>query len=314
MKRPLLALFSLTLLAMTSISCSPTASDSSDNRIKAVATTTFVADLTASILGDDGEVIGLMGPGVDPHLYKATAGDVNQLQSADVIFYNGLHLEGRMTEVLVRLGRQGTPVYAITEDLPEASLLEPAEFAGHYDPHVWFDPDLWIHCVDTVVSALSEVDSNRADAYRDRGATLKSRLKELKRWGVEYAQQIPKEKRILITSHDAYNYFGQAFDFQVIGVQGISTVSEAGLADIVKVSGFIRDNGIKAIFVESSVSPATIERISADSGVSIGGELFSDALGEPGHLEESPDGSSFDVGTYEGMFRHNMITIVEALK
>ncbi len=314
MKCPRSALFFLTLLTMASISCSPTSNDSNDERIKAVATTTFVADLVRSILGDDGEVRGLMGPGVDPHLYKATAGDVNQLQSADVIFYNGLHLEGRMTEVLVRLGRQGTPVYAITESVPESRLLEPAEFAGHYDPHVWFDPDLWIHCVDTVVSALSKVDPSRAGTYENRGTDLVSRLTELKRWGDEYAQQIPRKQRILVTSHDAYNYFGQAFDFQVIGVQGISTVSEAGLADIVKVSKFIRENGIKAIFVESSVSPATIERISADSGVSIGGELFSDALGEPGHMETGPDDSSYDVGTYEGMFRHNMTTIVEALK
>jgi|ETNmetMinimDraft_22_1059887.scaffolds.fasta_scaffold00002_116 manganese/zinc/iron transport system substrate-binding protein len=316
MKRALTSLASLICLALAlgTLGCAPTVTDSKKDSLAVVATTTFVADLAASILGENGTVVGLMGPGVDPHLYKATAGDVNRLQTADVIFYNGLHLEGRMTEVLVRLGRQGTPVYAITEDLPEENLLEPAEFAGHYDPHVWFDPELWIHCVNTVVNALSEVDPSNAESYARRGRQTKTLLNELKQWGISYSAQIPVKSRILVTSHDAYNYFGKAFDFQVVGVQGISTVSEAGLADIIKVSQFIKEKEIKAIFVESSVSPSTIERISDDSGAVIGGELFSDALGEPGRKETGPDGKIYDVGTYEGMFRHNMTTIVEALK
>ncbi len=305
-------LFSTLLLALAG--CSDRATESSSSSLRVVATTTLVADLAESVLGEHGEVIGLMGPGVDPHLYKATAGDVNDLQSADLILYNGLHLEGRMTEVLVRLGRQGTPVYAITENVPESELLEPEEFAGHYDPHVWFDPKLWRYCVDTVGTALSSVDPDKASIFEARGAAVKSQLTALQQWAESYVTQIPESQRILVTSHDAYNYFGRAFGFQVIGVQGISTVSEAGLADMAKISEFIKAKRIKAIFVESSVSPATIKRISADTGASIGGELFSDALGERGHIETGPDGSTFDVGTYEGMFKHNLVTIVESLK
>lgn len=282
--------------------------------LKVAATTTMVADLAAAVVGENGEVHGLMGPGVDPHLYKATAGDVNTLQSADLILYNGLHLEGRMADLLVRLGRRGKLVYAVTEGVPESELLEPEEFAGHYDPHVWFDPNLWSYCVDTVVEAMSEADPANAEAYEQRGLKVKSEYEALREWGEAYVNQIPEDKRILVTSHDAYNYFGQAFGFQVVGVQGISTMSEAGLADIVKISEFIKEKEIKAIFVESSVSPATIQRISKDSGTRIGGELFSDAMGLKGHLESAPDGSSFDVGTYKGMFKHNLVTIVEALK
>ncbi len=312
-----LAVFKILGLAVCLFSlsgCGSRETDSSPSSLKVVATTTLAADLVSAILGDRGEVVGLMGPGVDPHLYKATAGDVVALQSADIIFYNGLHLEGRMTEVLVRLGRRGTPVYAVTESVPEENLLEPAEFAGHYDPHVWFDPDLWSYCVDTVVDALAALDPQQADAYKAQGENVKSQLRELKDWGTEYASQVPNDKRILVTSHDAYNYFGRAFDFQVLGVQGISTVSEAGLADMVEITEFIKEKGIKAIFVESSVSPATIKRISEDSGAAIGGELYSDALGERGKIETAPDGSRYDVGTYEGMFKHNVTTIVDALK
>ncbi len=318
--RPLLDRFHFLILALLSFlgltlmaGCGSQTPEESQG-LKVAATTTMVADLAAAVLGEYGEVHGLMGPGVDPHLYKATAGDVNTLQSADLILYNGLHLEGRMADLLVRLGRRGKPVYAVTEGVPESELLEPEEFAGHYDPHVWFDPILWSYCVDTVVEALSEVDPMRTTVFKKRGDSLKSEYEALREWGHSYVSQIPRENRILVTSHDAYNYFGKAFGFQVVGVQGISTMSEAGLADIVKIVEYIKERNIKAIFVESSVSPATIQRISKDSGAKIGGELFSDAMGMKGHREAGPDGLSFDVGTYEGMFKHNLVTIVEALK
>lgn len=282
--------------------------------IRIAATTTMVADLARSVAGEDAVVTGLMGPGVDPHLYKATAKDINTLQSADLILYNGLHLEGRLADILDKLGRRSKPVYAVTESLSESDLLEPEEFEGHYDPHVWFDPRLWAQCVDTVVEALQSVDSDRSDRYAKRGQATKQRYLEYYQWGQRYLSAVPKAQRYLITSHDAYNYFGQAFDFQVIGVQGISTQSEAGLADMVKIIEFIKDKRIKAIFVESSVSPATIQRISEESNCSIGGELFSDAMGAPGHIENASDGSSFDVGTYEGMVKSNIATIADALK
>ncbi|MFL3657018.1 MAG: metal ABC transporter solute-binding protein, Zn/Mn family [Opitutales bacterium] len=282
--------------------------------LRIVATTTMVADLAQSVAGDRAKVSGLMGPGVDPHLYKATAPDINTLQSADLIFYNGLHLEGRLADILVKLGRRDKPVYAVTESIPEGKLLEPDEFQGHYDPHVWFDPRLWAHCIETVVNALAEVDPDHANEYRERGAAVEQAYQDHYQWGVDYLAKLPAKQRILITSHDAYNYFGRAFDFRVIGVQGISTQSEAGLADMVQIIKFIKENNIKAIFVESSVSPAAIQRISEGSGCAIGGELFSDAMGLPGHIETTSDGSSFDVGTYEGMVKANISTIADALQ
>lgn len=282
--------------------------------IRIAATTTMVADLTRSVAGERAEVTGLMGPGVDPHLYKATAPDINTLQSADIIFYNGLHLEGRLADILVKLGRRNKPVYAVTESIPEEKLLEPAEFKGHYDPHVWFDPRLWAHCIETVVNALVEIDPEHADGYRQRGAAAEQAYHNHYQWGIDYLATIPEKQRVLITSHDAYNYFGRAFNFRVIGVQGISTQSEAGLADMVKIIEFIKKHDIKAIFVESSVSPAAIQRISEASGCAIGGELFSDAMGLPGHIEKADDGTSFDVGTYEGMVKANISTIADALR
>lgn len=285
-----------------------------ETRLKIAATTTMVADLAESVAGEFATVTGLMGPGVDPHLYKATASDINTLQSADLILYNGLHLEGRLADILVKMGRRGKPVYAVTESIPEEKLLEPEEFKGHYDPHVWFDPRLWALCVDTVVTALSKVDPAHAQDFEKQGESVRAAYLNYYHWGENYMAKVKPEQRFLITSHDAYNYFGRAFDFTVIGVQGISTQSEAGLADIVKIGEFIKENRIKAIFVESSVSPAAIRRISEDSGVQIGGELFSDAMGVKGHIGKAVDGSSFDLGTYEGMVKGNIVTIAEALK
>ena len=285
-----------------------------DKTLSIAATTTMVADLAESVAGEYATVTGLMGPGVDPHLYKATASDINTLQSADLILYNGLHLEGRLADILVKMGRRGKLVYAVTESIPEDKLLEPEEFQGHYDPHVWFDPRLWALCVDTVVAALSKADPIHASEFEKHGESIRAAYLSYYEWGQKYIAQVKPEQRFLITSHDAYNYFGRAFDFTVIGVQGISTQSEAGLADIVKIGKFIKQKGIKAIFVESSVSPAAIRRISEDSGAKIGGELFSDAMGSKGHMGKAADGSSFDLGTYEGMVKGNITTIAEALK
>jgi len=273
----------------------------------------MVADLAASVAGELATVTRLMGPGVDPHLYKATASDVNKLQSADLVLYNGLHLEGRLADLLVKLGRRGKPVYAVTEGIPEEQLLEPEEFQGHYDPHVWFDPRLWALCVETVVEALIAVDPANKSAYNSQGNGVRARYLEFYDWSKKYMAKLVPEQRYLVTSHDAYNYFGRAFDFNVIGVQGISTQSEAGLADIVQIVKFIKEKRIKAIFVESSVSPAAIQRISQDSGASIGGELFSDAMGTKGHMGQARDGSQFDLGTYEGMVKGNISTITDAL-
>ena len=269
----------------------------------------MVSDLVKEVGGDRVDVQWLMGPGVDPHLYKAAASDVSKLQNADVIFYCGLLLEGKMQDVFAKMARTKKHVYAVTESVPQEKLLEPPEFAGHYDPHVWFEVPLWATCVDVVVKGLSEFDPNSKEHFEARGKEVRAKLNELHEWALKKANELPKEKRILVTSHDAYNYFGRAYGFQVVGLQGISTVEEANVAARAKLTQFIKDNGVKAIFVESSVSPAAIKRISEDAGVKIGGELFSDAMGTPGQIE-----NGYDLGTYEGMIKHNLTTIVEALK
>lgn len=277
--------------------------------VKAAATTGMVADLVRQVGGGRVEVAQLMGPGVDPHLYKPTAADAAKLGKADVIFYSGLMLEGRMGDLFARLGRSGRKVYPITESVPADRLLEPAEFEGHYDPHLWFDVGLWAQTVPTIVEGLSGADPAGREIYAKNGSDLSARMAELDAWCRETAAALPEEKRLLVTSHDAYNYFGRAYGFKVVGLQGVSTVSEAALADMASLADFIRKQGVKAIFVESSVNPAAIRRVAEDAGVKVGGEIFSDALGEPGEMRRG-----FDVGTYEGMIRYNVGTIVNALE
>jgi manganese/zinc/iron transport system substrate-binding protein len=296
--------FLITLLLLAAIPAS-----AADKKIKVTTTVTMVADLARNVGGDRVEVEALMGPGVDPHLYKAAASDVTKLQQADVIFYSGLLLEGKMQDIFGKLARSKRFVYAVTESIPLDRLLEPPEFAGHYDPHVWFDVPLWKLCIETVAKGLSEFDPAGKEGYEKRAVATRARLDELHAWALKKAGELPAERRILVTSHDAYNYFGRAYGFQVVGLQGISTVSEAGLADVAKLTDFIKQKKIKAIFVESSVPHDTIERISKDAGVRIGGELFSDAMGTPGQVE-----NGYDLGSYEGMIKHNLTTIVEALK
>jgi len=280
-----------------------------EKKIQVTTTVTMVSDLVKQVGGDRVEVQGLMGAGVDPHLYKATASDITKLQRAEVIFYSGLLLEGKLQDTLAKFARVKKFVYPVTEAVAEEKLLEPPEFAGHYDPHVWFDVTLWSLCVSTVVKGLSEFRPADRDYFERRGQEVQAKMMDLHNWSLKKAAELPSEKRILVTSHDAYNYFGRAYGFKVIGLQGISTVTEASLADMVKLVDFIKQNHVKAIFVESSVPPTTIKRISEDAKVKIGGELFSDAMGTPGQIE-----NGYDLGTYEGMIKHNLTTIVEALK
>lgn len=301
-----------TILLAAGCKESPTAiggSGSGAGPLRVTATTTMVADLAAQIGGERVEVQSLMGPGVDPHLYKASASDVTKLQNSDVILYNGLFLEGKMEEVFARMKQGGKRVFAVAAALPHEKLLQPQDASGHPDPHVWFDVPLWAQTVDTVVKAFSEARPDHKEYFVERGARVKKAMADLHEWALKRVEELPKERRVLITSHDAFSYFGRAYGFQVVGLQGISTVTETSAADIVKMVDFIRKNQVKAIFVESSVPPNTIKRISEDAGVKIGGELFSDAMGTPGQMEDG-----YDVGTYEGMVRHNVNTIVNALK
>ncbi len=312
LSRPRLLLNASLLAAAITIAfaliTTPSAS-AAERKIRVTTTTSMVTDLVQQVGGDRVEVVGLMGAGVDPHLYKATASDVTKLQQAEVIFYNGLVLEGKMTDIFTKLARTKKFVYPVTEGVPEKKLLEPPEFEGHFDPHVWFDVELWALCAQTVVKGLSEFAPKDKAHFEQRGKEVATRLRALHEWSVKKAAELPKERRILVTSHDAYNYFGRAYGFQVVGLQGVSTVTEAGLADMAKLVDFIKQKRVKAIFVESSVSPATIQRIAKDAGVKVGGELFSDAMGTPGQME-----NGYDLGTYEGMIKHNLTTIVGALK
>lgn len=277
-------------------------------KIQVETTIGMVADLVRQVGGDRVEVGQLMGPGIDPHLYKPTAGDANRLARADVIFYSGLMLEGRMGDLFTRLGRRGQPVFAVTESIPEGRLLEPEEYEGHYDPHLWFDVSLWAETLPTIVEGLSQVDPEGRAGYEARAAEVRARLAELQAFCLEQAARLPEDGRILVTSHDAYNYFGRAYGFRVVGLQGISTLSEAALADRSALVDFIKEQKVPAIFVETSVNPAAINQVAEDAGVRIGGELFSDAMGAPGEMR-----GPYDVGTYDGMVRYNITTIVDAL-
>ena len=279
-----------------------------DRKINVVTTTGMIADIAKNIGGDRVEVTSLMGPGVDPHLYKASEGDVLLLQEADVIFYNGLHLEAQMGEVLERLNEFGVKTVAVTDKIDRSLLQSPPEFAGNYDPHVWFDVMLWMQAAEQVKETLIEVDSASRSEYEANAEAYFAQLEDLHRYVLDQANSIPAEQRILITAHDAFNYFGRAYGFEVRGLQGISTEAQAGTADVQALADFIVERQIPAIFVESSVPQRNVEAVQAavqaqGFDVQIGGSLFSDAMGTEGTPE----------GTYIGMVRHNIDTIVAAL-
>lgn len=277
------------------------------NTISVVATTGMIGDIIENIGGDRVNVQTLMGAGVDPHLYKASEGDVMKMADADIIFFNGLHLEAQMGEVMRQMEK--TKVVApIAEAIPAENLLKDPQNAEITDPHVWFDVQLWITATNEAMRVLIEFDPDSTSYYEENGKKYLSDLEKLDAYVHEQAQRIPEEQRILITAHDAFNYFGRAYGFEVRGLQGISTVTEAGAMDVRDLISFIVERGIKAMFIESSVPQrnieAVMEGVQAKGGdISIGGELFSDAMGDPGTFE----------GTYQGMVTHNIDTIVSAL-
>jgi manganese/zinc/iron transport system substrate-binding protein len=302
----LMTLLSFLILAGCS-SASHRSEDRGEDKLRVVATTTIVADLVANIGGERVRVTSLMGSGVDPHLYKASEGDIGRLANADVIFYNGLHLEAKMSEVLERLQDRKHTV-AITDAIDRALLLSPPEFAGAYDPHLWFDVSLWARTIDHVHDHLVRADPQGEATYRNNAEQYRERLRELDEYVRSQSARIPEEQRVLITAHDAFNYFGRAYGFEVRGLQGISTMAEAGVADVRSLARFAVERRVRAMFVESSVPTRTIEAVQAavraqGFAIEIGGQLFSDALGDAG----TPAAS------YEGMTRHNINTIVSAL-
>ncbi|WP_456440035.1 metal ABC transporter solute-binding protein, Zn/Mn family [Caldithrix abyssi] len=281
--------------------------DFSKHKIKIITTTGMIADAAKNVGGERVSVTPLMGPGVDPHLYKASEGDVSRMAGADLILYNGLHLEGKMTDIFARM-QQRIKTVAVAEAIPQDSLLAPPQFKGAHDPHVWFDVRLWKIVVTRIRDALVEMDSTHAQEYQERAKNYLARLDSLDRYVLRQALRVPKRQRVLITAHDAFNYFGRRYHFEVRGLQGISTASEAGTADIQRLADFIKERQIPAVFVETSVPQRYIEALQAavhsrGFDVKIGGSLFSDAMGQPGTPE----------GEYLGMVKHNIDIIVSAL-
>ncbi|MCG9127209.1 zinc ABC transporter substrate-binding protein [Candidatus Poribacteria bacterium] len=278
-----------------------------NEKIRVVTTIGMITDIVRNVGGDKLEVIGMMGPGVDPHLYKPTLKDIERLKSASIIFYNGLHLESKMGDKLEQLSGN-TKVVAVSENIPTNQLLKSPEFKGQYDPHIWFDINLWIKAVETVHDTLVDYNSESKATFGENTENYISKLRVLHEYVIKQSERVPPQQRVLVTAHDAFNYFGNAYGFEVRGLQGMSTVSEAGIADVKELASYIAEHKIPAIFVESSVPVRSLEAVKAaviskGFNVEIGGELFSDAMGNEGTPE----------GTYIGMVRHNIDTIISAL-
>lgn len=298
--------FIVSLTAVLVLGC---ANNKKDNgKLNVVVTTTILTDLVKNIGGDLINLQGLMGAGVDPHLYKASEGDVSKLFNADVIFYNGLHLEGKLVAIFEKMEAEKTTV-ALGDFLPKEGLISSDYFASNYDPHVWFNIQYFKEFSDQVTRVLSTKDPKNKERYQANNIAFQQELDLLQTTVENKIASLDPQKRILITAHDAFNYFGKNYGFKVVGLQGLSTATEAGVQDVQQLSVYIIEHKVKAIFVESSVPRRTIEALEAavlskGHQVSVGGSLYSDALGDVGSVE----------GTYIGMFLYNVKTIVNALQ
>ena len=296
------------LLAMHCQGPSQPSQNRSSSKPTIVATTGMVRDLVESIVGEEYEVIGLMGEGVDPHLYRPTASDTGKLMNADLIVYSGLHLEGAMQPAFEKAAQRGNPSIAVTAKLPAEKLIHAEEFESHPDPHVWGDVSLWMQCLDDLTSALSEFDPDRASQFSANAEPYRQQLLTLHQGAQQAFATIPESNRYLVTAHDAFGYLSAAYGLKVRSVQGISTASEAGVQDINNLVQFLVEQKIPSIFVEATVNSANIEAViegAREKGwhVEIGGTLYSDSLGAPGSY----------AGTYIGMMDSNITTIVRAL-
>ena len=303
---PVLALPVFALLVLALAACAPAKERApiGERPVQVVATTNIVADLARQVGGDRVEVTPLMGPGVDPHLYRASEGDVSRMTGADLILYNGFHLEGKMVDLLARLDNAA----AVAEGIDAGDLLTPPEYEGNADPHVWMNVRMWWEAARAAAEALARVDPEHADFYRQNAEDYVVLLDELDAYVSRRIDEVPEGQRVLVTAHDAFHYFGEAYDFEVRGLQGISTATEAGTGDVQDLARFVAERRIPALFVESSVSPRTIEAVreavrAQGFEVEIGGTLYADALGGAGSGAE----------TYVDMIRANVDTIVDAL-
>jgi manganese/zinc/iron transport system substrate-binding protein len=295
------------ILLIMSISCQQKAEN--NRKLQVVTTTTMITDLVKNIGGNKINIEGLMGAGVDPHLYKASEGDVSKFFNADVIVYNGLHLEGKLEDVFEKMRQQNKQTIAASDALDTAALIGSEYFASNYDPHIWFSITNWEIITQYIIDKLCELDAENTATYKLNGANYLKTLASLKTTITEQVNSLPVEKRILVTAHDAFNYFGKEFQFNVVGLQGLSTATEAGVQDVRRLASFIEEKNVKAIFVESSVPKRTVEALqeavrAKGKEVVIGGTLYSDALGSKGTTE----------ATYVGMYKHNVKIIVSALK
>lgn len=307
-KISLLVLAIVSIIALSACSAQSDDNDNSDHKIRVVATTTMLADMVNAMGGEYVTVDGLMGPGIDPHLYKASAGDVELMQNADLIVYSGLHLEGKMGEIFENLKSMDKHIVKISEGLPESELIID-EATGAHDPHIWFNVQLWKEASNNLKEGLITLDPEHEMDYTANYEAYVKTLDDLDTYVREQIETIPESSRVLVTAHDAFQYFGKAYGVDVRGLQGISTSSEAGTADVKDLADFIVQNKIKAIFVESSVPKKNIEALqeavkAQGFEVEIGGELYSDSLGSPGS----------DAETYVGTVKSNVDTIVGALK
>lgn len=276
-----------------------------DGHLAITCTVGMITDIAGIIGGDAVDVTGLMGPGIDPHLYKPSAGDIVRLGDADLILYGGLHLEGRMTETFDRI--EDKPTVPVSEAIPEHQRIVVGD-GPSWDPHVWFDVTLWRIAAEEMLRALTDAAPDHAQTFAANAGPYLERMGRLDEWVFEQVARVPDDQRVLITAHDAFGYFGKRYGFEVRGLQGLSTASEAGAGDVQDLVAFIVERQIRAMFVESSVPPSTIEAVQAACeargwNVDIGGELFTDAMGEHGTRD----------GTYIGMITHNVSTIVDAL-
>lgn len=302
--------FGILIAAGLVVGCGPSGEpDPAEGKLKVVSTTGMINDIVKQIGGDRVYPVALMGPGVDPHLYRPTAEDVQKLESANLIFVNGLDLEGRMAETLAKINLSEEKVKKVSEYIDPATLIKSPSFAEGKDPHFWFDPTMWRKAVAAVARAIAREDELEKVAYARRADTMQAELDALDSWIMEQVAQIPLERRVLVTAHDAFGYFGARYGFRVLGIQGTNTAAEASPQTIKTLADDIAKHKIKAIFVESSVPKGTVEALqeavkSRGWNVKIGGQLFSDAMGEDGTPE----------GTYIGMVKHNVNTIVQALK
>jgi manganese/zinc/iron transport system substrate-binding protein len=276
-------------------------------RLDIVTTTGMIADAVRAVAADRAEVQNLMGEAIDPHTYRQTRADVVRLGEANLVFYNGLYLEAQLDELLQQLASR-KPVIAVGERLDEDELIEAADFGGHFDPHIWMDPILWSEVVAIIRDGLIEHDPQGRAIYEANAEAYVEELRQLDTYARGVLDSVPEEARVLVAAHDAFGYFGRAYDFEVIGIQGISTESEAGLRHIEDLVAMIVVRGIGAVFIETSVPDRNVRALiegalARGHEVIIGGELFSDAMGASGTYE----------GTYVGMIDHNVTTISRAL-